>query len=477
MSPKNLAAFRLDTELIRRTGAGERKNRRSDSRAGEAIDSGAAERHPHAHSPDHPPAPRAAHRDPLPQPRPRARRDRDRGREPRACDLGAHFAAPRSAPFGAFVRWRPLATLAAPAIPPWHTRVLRIVMQQPRPQPLGSFSGLVPPALRTASGFERDRRRAVVEQLARLQAMLRATDAISARSTTLSPNLLDLLDGAGPHWAGNVNVWIGREPVERHRAPHLRIHAGRANLAAFCVGDRPDHDYAFRVECAAAEWGLALYERGERREHRVQPRTLGRAVRWHAVPGLSYVVLVLRPPRDCARGEALVHVTQRSSEKTAVVEFDLIPRRRVRAATRSDRQCRAPRARNRNVRELQMPYSRAPITYADAGPPDGAPPQPAPLASRDRDLRAPPGAPATPATDCRSARAGARSDGARGVWRIAGRAGAIAGALCATAPARRCERSARTGCSRRTVCPRRTGTPALTTRKCRRVSSSDPRAA
>ncbi len=228
-----------------------------------------------------------------------------------------------SAPFGAFVRWRPLATLAAPAIPPWHTRVLRIVMQQPRPQPLGSFSGLVPPALRTASGFERERRRAVVEQLAGLQAMLRATGAISARSTTLPPDLLDLLDGAGPHWAGNLNVWIGREPVERHRAPHLRIHAGRANLAAFCVGDRPDH-YAFRVECAAAEWGLALYDvaNGASIECSREP---WEEPRWHAVPGLSYVVLVLRPPRDCARGEALVHVTQRSSEKTAVVEFDLDP--------------------------------------------------------------------------------------------------------------------------------------------------------
>jgi hypothetical protein len=157
-----------------------------------------------------------------------------------------------AAPFGAFVRWRPLATLAVPAIPPGRTKVLRIVVQQPRPQPLGNFSGLVPPALRTASGFERERRRAVVGQFAHLQAMLLARGAISARSTALPPDILDLLDGAGPHWAGNLNVWIGHEPVERHLAPRLRIHAGRANLAAFCVGDRPD-GYAFRVECAAAE--------------------------------------------------------------------------------------------------------------------------------------------------------------------------------------------------------------------------------
>ena len=160
-------------------------------------------------------------------------------------------------------------------------------------------------------------------ELTHLQAMLRARDAISARSTALPPDLLDLLDGAGPHWAGNLNVWIGHKPVERHRAPRLRIHAGRANLAAFCVGDRPDR-YAFRVECAAAEWGLALYDvaSGASIECSREP---GEEPRWHAVPGLSYVLLVLRPPHDCARGEVLVHVTQRSSGKTAVVEFDLDP--------------------------------------------------------------------------------------------------------------------------------------------------------
>ena len=90
-----------------------------------------------------------------------------------------------------------------------------------------------------------------------------------------------------------------------------------------------------------------------------------------------------------------------------------------------------------------------PTVYADAGPPDSAP--------RFATVsRAPRGAPATPATDCRSARAGARSDGARRAWRTGGRAGTIAGAPCATAPARGCERSARTGCSRRTACLRRT---------------------
>jgi hypothetical protein len=70
--------------------------------------------------------------------------------------------------------------------------------------------------------------------------------------------------------------------------------------------------------------GLALYDwaSGESIECSREP---GEEPRWHAVPGLSWVLLVLRPPRDCAHGDVLVHVTQRSSEKTAVVEFDLDP--------------------------------------------------------------------------------------------------------------------------------------------------------
>jgi hypothetical protein len=239
---------------------------------------------------------------------------------------GPAISAPASlrleaAPFGAFVRWRPLATLAVPAIPPGLT-VFRMTVPQPRLQPLGRFSDLIPPALRTPSGFERERHRAVERRHALQQAILLARGGISAPSTTLPPDLLDLLDGARPHWAGNLNVWIGHEAVERHRAPRLRIHAGRANLAAFCVGDGPGR-YAFRVECAA-EWGLALYDCASGASIECS-RERGQEPRWHAVPGLSLVLLVLRPPHDCAQGEVLVHVTQHSSEKTAVVEFDLDP--------------------------------------------------------------------------------------------------------------------------------------------------------
>jgi hypothetical protein len=195
-------------------------------------------------------------------------------------------------------------------------------VQQSRLQPLGRFPDLLPPALGTTGRFELDHRPAGVRQLARLQALLRARRSVSARSTALPPDVLDLLDGARPHWAGNLNVWIGDKAVERHRAPRLRIYAGRANMALFFVGDGPDR-YAFRVECAV-EWGHALYDvaRGASIECTREP---WEEPRWHSVAGLSHVQLYLRPPRVCARGEVLVHVTQHSSGKTAVVEFDLDP--------------------------------------------------------------------------------------------------------------------------------------------------------
>src|SRR6185436_3339956 len=144
------------------------------------------------------------------------------------------------------------------------------------------------------------------------------------RPAGLPPDLFDLLDGPRPHWAGNLNVWIARRPVERHMAPRLRIHPDRANVAVFCLGDRPD-EYAFRTECSDGEWKRVLLDMRT-------GATLActgdayREPRWHAVPGTTPILLVLRPPSICERGKVDVHVTQRSSGKVAMVEFDLDPR-------------------------------------------------------------------------------------------------------------------------------------------------------
>jgi hypothetical protein len=229
-----------------------------------------------------------------------------------------------SAPFGAFVRWSPLASLSVPAIAAGARATVQTIVRQPRSQPVGRFSGVVPPALLTAAGFPPDRREAPADR-ARATLLSRITDAMGLRPRTaaLPPDLHDLLDDPHPHWAGNLNVWIGNRPVERHMAPRLRIHAGRANLAAFCIGDRRD-EYAFRMEAPDQSWRFALIDPLASAgvpwtaEPWLEPR-------WHRVSGLHYVFLVVRPPEACKRGAVLVHVTQRSSMKEAVVEFDLDP--------------------------------------------------------------------------------------------------------------------------------------------------------
>lgn len=232
-----------------------------------------------------------------------------------------------AAPFGAFVRWSPLAHLRVPSIAAGGRVRLQTVARQPRPGPVGGFSGLRRPPVLSAAGFQPERARR--PRPARPGLATALLGAVLTRGGTrpergvLPPDLLDLLDGPRPHWAGNLNVWIGPEPVERHMAPRLRIHAGRANLAAFCVGERPD-EYAFRLEGPGGGWKYALLDPctaapvAWTAEPGAQPH-------WHPVRGLQYLFAVLRPPEECGHGAVVVHVTQRSSARTAQVEFDLDP--------------------------------------------------------------------------------------------------------------------------------------------------------
>src|SRR5690349_4301303 len=59
----------------------------------------------------------------------------------------AHRSTPtlmtiESAPFGAFVPWKPLAKIIVPAMEPGESRELRTEVARPRPLPLGDFSNL-----------------------------------------------------------------------------------------------------------------------------------------------------------------------------------------------------------------------------------------------------------------------------------------------------------------------------------------------
>lgn len=244
----------------------------------------------------------------------------NRGQE-RSQPTDLHLEA---APFGAFVRWQPLTTVRVPAIPPGGKTWVQTIARQPRPEPVGSFSDIVPTGLLTAAGSGENRR---PNSPARDQGFGAARLLLTllggrARVGELPPDLLDLLDDPRPHWAGNLNVWIERRPVERHMAPRLRVHPDRTNVAMFCLGDGPDK-YSFRIECPDPEWRCALHDLGAGKSVRWTEDS--RKPHWHAVPTMRPILFIVRPRDVIERGAAVVHVTQRSSGKTAMVEFDLDP--------------------------------------------------------------------------------------------------------------------------------------------------------
>lgn len=227
-----------------------------------------------------------------------------------------------SAPFGAFVRWQPLTTVHLPAIEPGSATRVRALAHQHRPRPVGGFSGIVAPGLLTAAGAGEGRRpgqRTAAWGLA-IARVFGTLLAGRGQPGALPPDLFDLLGRSQTHWAGNLNVWISRRPVERHLAPRLRIHPGRGNIALFCLGDGPDH-YAFRIE--SPPWRCVLWDLGAGRI--IEWTDSLEDPTWHSVPAMSPVLFAIHPPKGCERGAVAVHVTQRSSGKTAQVEFDLDP--------------------------------------------------------------------------------------------------------------------------------------------------------
>jgi hypothetical protein len=131
-----------------------------------------------------------------------------------------------------------------------------------------------------------------------------------------------------PYWAGNINVFIGRQSVERHMAKSLRIYPGRANLAMFMVGTPGQADgYAFELVGPGRDWKAELYDATNNNSLMVDPSEtpIGETNWVESSRGLM-VMLVTHPPEDCQAGELEVHVTRRSSQTTAVVEFSLDPK-------------------------------------------------------------------------------------------------------------------------------------------------------
>jgi hypothetical protein len=239
-----------------------------------------------------------------------------------------------SAPLGAFVPWQPLSVLPVPALEPGESRELSTVVSRPRPAPLGDFGGIPPKRLLTAlndSDEPPQQRgtalRGMLGLLRRQGATSPGTGGVANRKGSLAPDLWDSVGRRQAHWAGNINVFVGACPVERHLARALRIYPGRPNLAMFVVGGPGRRDaYSFELLGLPLEWQTALHDVTHHRSLLVDPSSPAiQQTVWVESTGSLMVMLATHPPAECQTGNLEVHVTRRSCGTTAVVEFDLNP--------------------------------------------------------------------------------------------------------------------------------------------------------
>ena len=246
------------------------------------------------------------------------------------------FVRLESAPFGAFVRWRPLAVLPVPMLEPGESRELSVAATRPHPMSLGDFDRVPPNSVLTALDASPDEpSRPAGGGIAALLGLVRgrgtsrsAGNTTVATGTVLPPDLWELFGREQPHWAGNINVFVGDRAVERHVAKALRIYSGRTNLAMFVVGGAGKRDaYAFDLVGLAPDWKAALHDMTSAKTLLVHSSDkLVQEKQWvEAVAGMMLVALAVRPPVICEDGNVQVHVTRRSCRKTAVVEFNLDP--------------------------------------------------------------------------------------------------------------------------------------------------------
>jgi hypothetical protein len=235
-----------------------------------------------------------------------------------------------SAPMGAFVPWRPLARLMVPALEPGESVDLSTEVPRPRRAPLGDFNRVPPKRLLTAVNAPDQPSRPGTGVTALLN-LLRRSQASSGNdstgTTSLAPDLWDLLGRGQPHWAGNINVFVGSRAVERHLARALRVFPGRTNLAMFLVGTPGRRDaFAFELVGLNRDWKAALHDMTSRRNLVVDSSDVPiEHKQWVESSGGLMVMLATRPPAGCPAGNVEVHVTRRADRKTAIVEFNLDP--------------------------------------------------------------------------------------------------------------------------------------------------------
>ena len=256
----------------------------------------------------------------------------------RVTNVGAECSAPTvavlsAAPLGAFVPWRPLAAAQVPVLEPGASFVVRAEARRPRNQQLGTPDRIPPRQLLVALGADDDEpsrqsQRNVATDLLRFLRGRRggsigAVKSIAAGELPADP--LQLLGRENPHWAGNLNIFIGNQSVERHMAQALRVYPECTNMAMFIVGTLADA-YAFTLRGSAERWEAGLFDITQGGSLLLDDNSTAIDVaKWIELPGCALMMLAMVPPKGASKGTIEVHVTQRSSGQTAVVEFSLDP--------------------------------------------------------------------------------------------------------------------------------------------------------
>src|SRR5258708_3865735 len=120
-----------------------------------------------------------------------------------------------SAPLGAFVPWQPLTRLLVPALEPGQAPKRSTEVARPRPVARGDYNGVPPKKLLTAvNSPDRPSPQPGAGLVAMLNLFRKGRRALPsgrdlAGRASLAPDLWDLLGRGQPHWAGNINVFIG----------------------------------------------------------------------------------------------------------------------------------------------------------------------------------------------------------------------------------------------------------------------------
>jgi hypothetical protein len=152
----------------------------------------------------------------------------------------------------------------------------------------------------------------------------RSTATAQRAPGRLAVDLLECLGRRNPHWAGNVNVFIGEHSVERHLAQALRVYPGCRNLALFFVGNGSDA-YSFKLQGSplAQYASLVQVANGSLVAHGVSSGDRILAHQWLETASRMLIMVVIDLPREHKNGALDIHVLQRSSGRSAIVEFSL----------------------------------------------------------------------------------------------------------------------------------------------------------